>query len=452
MSILPPNFHRQLYNAFDPFRPLEAGDKAYVECQKVRGDGDVIVQLGTPIIFSNKLTYQLYTGHRGAGKSTELKRLKKHLEDRNFHVVYFAAGDDLDEEDIQYTDILLACTRYLLEDLKDKADVSPLVDWLKNRWTALKDLALTDISFDKISLEVGISQFAKVMAVMRESPNTRQAIQQEFEKHTSSLIDELNKFIDSARKEFGNDCSGIVVIADNLDRIALVFDQASQRTNHDQIFIDRSEQLRRLECHMIYTVPISMVYSDRATVLEDRFAGIQSLPMVMTHTRDENIYQDGINKLKELVEKRINLVDSQASSSDVFEDDAVFTNLCFQSGGHVRNLVLLVRIALERTGQLPISKKAALRAIAEMRNTYRKGINDDEWPILAKVHLSKHKSNNYECNKLLFNRSILEYHLVDDNDIKPWYDVHPLILDIEEFQQAIEKEKKPKSEHGEDKQ
>ncbi|MFM8294227.1 MAG: P-loop NTPase fold protein [Microcystaceae cyanobacterium] len=408
------------------------------------------MQLGNPIILSNGLTYQLYTGHRGAGKSTELKRLKKHLENSNFHVVYFAAGDDLDEEDIQYTDILLACTRYLLEDLKNKADVSPLVNWLENRWTALKDLALTEITFDKINLEVGIAQFAKVMAVMRESPSTRQSIQQEFEKHTSSLIDELNKFIDSAKKELDNNCFGIVVIADNLDRIALVFDQASQRSNHDQIFIDRSEQLRRLKCHMIYTVPISMAYSDRATILEDRFAGIQSLPMVMTHTPDESIYPDGINKLKELVEKRINLVDYQASSTDVFENDAVFINLCFQSGGHVRNLVLLVRIALERTGKLPISKKAALRAIAEMRNTYRKGINDDEWPILAKVHLSKHKSNNYQCNKLLFNRSILEYHLVEDNDIKPWYDVHPLILDIEEFQQALEKEKNLKSQDGEE--
>ncbi|MEG4091819.1 hypothetical protein [Microcoleus sp. Pol12B4] len=30
-----------LYNAFDPFYPLPAGDPQYVDCREVRGDGDI---------------------------------------------------------------------------------------------------------------------------------------------------------------------------------------------------------------------------------------------------------------------------------------------------------------------------------------------------------------------------------------------------------------------------
>ncbi|OYE03092.1 P-loop NTPase fold protein [Nostoc sp. 'Peltigera membranacea cyanobiont' 232] len=439
---MPQDFHRQLYNMFNPFNPLEPGDLAYVDCQEVRGDGDIRMQLGNSIVLSDQLIYQLYTGHRGAGKSTELKRLKEYLEEKDFYVVYFAAGNDFEEEDIQHTDILLACTRYLIEALKDYANANPLVDWLKERWKSLEELASTEISFDQANIELGISQFAKVTAVMKSSPRTRNKIQQEVEKHTPSLIEELNKFIAQAKLKLADKYLGIVVIADNLDRIGIVFDQASQRSNHDQIFIDRSEQLKRLQCHMIYTVPISMVYSDRATILEDRFGLIQSLPMIMTHTPDGREYQRGIDKLKELIERRIQLISNKLTLSQVFEDEKILKNLCLMSGGHVRNLVLLIRTALERTLTLPVSEKTAQRAITEMRNTYRKAINENEWQILAKVYLSKEKSNNYDYHKLLFHRCILEYHLIEAYNIKPWYNIHPLICDIEEFQRALEKEKK----------
>ena len=43
--------------------------------------------------------------------------------------------------------------------------------------------------------------------------------------------------------------------------------QESGRTNHEEIFIDRSEQLKALDCHLVYTVPISLLYSDQAVEL-----------------------------------------------------------------------------------------------------------------------------------------------------------------------------------------
>ena len=114
-----PELLTNIYNAFDPFRPLPAGDPTYIDCREVRGDGDILLDLGNRIKLSKENTCQLYSGHRGAGKSTELLRLKQFLEEKNFYVVYFAADEeDIDSEDAQYTDILLACTRHILEGLK----------------------------------------------------------------------------------------------------------------------------------------------------------------------------------------------------------------------------------------------------------------------------------------------------------------------------------------------
>jgi hypothetical protein len=109
---------KNLYNAFDPFRPFTRRRPKLCRLSGSAGDGDILEDLGNRLQLSNQKTCQLYSGHRGAGKSTELLRLKHSLEKQKFYVVYFAADEeDIESEDAQYTDILLACTRHILEDL-----------------------------------------------------------------------------------------------------------------------------------------------------------------------------------------------------------------------------------------------------------------------------------------------------------------------------------------------
>lgn len=156
----------EMYNAFIP-TPLQPGDPAYVDCRAVRGDEDVVQDLGRTVRRSRDLTYQLYSGYRGSGKTTELLRLKKHLEDLSHVVVYFAADEaDLSVQDAQHTDILLACTRHLLRGLKE-ANPAPILNWLKARLQDLKEVMLTEINIEDINLEVGLQEFAKLTAAVR---------------------------------------------------------------------------------------------------------------------------------------------------------------------------------------------------------------------------------------------------------------------------------------------
>jgi hypothetical protein len=247
---------KDLYSAFNPSSPLPAGDPQYVDCQEVRGDDNIILDLGRKIELSTQMTCQLYAGHRGAGKSTELLRLEQYLKEQGYFVVYFAADEqDINPEDTEYTDILLACTRHFLEAIKD-ADTKPLRDWMKNRWDDLKDLALSEVSFDKLTLELQISQFAKLTANVRNEPSLRQKIREKVNPYTLTLIEALNEFIVNAKKKLPAKYSQLAVIADNLDRIVPFSKDAGGRTNLDEIFLDRSEQLKALDCHIVYTVPI----------------------------------------------------------------------------------------------------------------------------------------------------------------------------------------------------
>jgi len=427
-----------LYNAFDPFYPLPAGDPQYVDCREVRGDGDIIEDLGRKIKLSQRMTCQLYAGHRGAGKSTELLRLQEYLQNQGCFVVYFAADDeDINPEDTEYTDILLACTRHLLESLRN-ANSKPLRDWMRDRWEDVKDLALTEVSFETLSLESQIAQFAKLTANVRTVPSLRQKIRDKINPHTMTLIDALNEFIGDAKKNLPDKSSQLAVIADNLDRI-VPFSQDGKRSNLDEIFLDRTEQLKALDCHVIYTIPISMVYSNRATELINNYNDPQVLPMIMVQNPDGSTNEAGLAKIKELIEKRVKQVNpDQSLETGVFDSRETLERLCLMSGGHVRNLLLMMQEAITRTEDLPITAKAAQRAITQARDVYRRTPEEGEWQILAKVSQTQRILNDEQHRNLLFSRCILEYRYYDEEgEMQPWYDVHPLIKGIKQFKDSL---------------
>ena len=384
----------------------------------------------------------MYAGHRGAGKSTELLRLEKHLTAQGYFVVYFAADEqDINPEDTEYTDILLACTRHLLETIKD-ADSKPLLDWMKNRWNDLKDLALTEVSFETLSLEMQIAQFSKLTANVRTEPSLRQKIREKVNPYTTTLLEALNQFIRDATKKLPTQYSQLAIIADNLDRIVPFSKDGGQRSNLDEIFLDRSEQLKALDCHVVYTVPISMVHSNRAADLSNNYNNApQVLPMIMLRNPSGEVNQAGLAKMKEVIEKRVKQAAPDLSlelETEWFDTSKTLEKLCLMSGGHVRILLSMLQEAINRTQELPITAKAAQRAITNLRDIYRRTADKDDWAILAKVSVSRRIVHDELHRKLLFNRCILEYRYYDDEGEKqPWYDVHPLIKDIQEFKEAV---------------
>jgi len=415
----------EMYNAFAP-TPLQPGDPAYVDCRAVRGDEDVVKDLGRTVRRSQSFTYQLYSGYRGSGKTTELLRLKKDLEDRGHLVVYFAADEeDISVQDAQYTDILLACTRHLLRGLK-KANPDPILNWLKGRLKDLKDVMLTEIDIDKVNLEVGLKEFAKLTAAVRTKPGQRQQIRERLEPHTETLIEAFNDFVKDGSSHL-SEKTKLLVIADNLDRIVPIFKEHG-RSNHEEIFLDRYEQLKALNCHIIYTVPISMIYSRWATELKDNYGIPQVLPSIMVRQENGEPYDQGLEILQKVIQRRIPLSLQEALITDVFESEAVLREMCLMSGGYVRDLVQLMQQAITKTDELPIRARAVQRAGDALRDVYRRAVEEEQWDVLRELHKSKKIENEQMERSLLFSRCMLEYRYFDDNgDKHTWYDVHPLL-------------------------
>ena len=80
---------KKYYNLCDPYEPLKPDDKRNVDldCFGEEGGRPVrgikwVDRLLNEIMFSDKPTYKLFTGHRGSGKTTEFEKLKAQLYNR----------------------------------------------------------------------------------------------------------------------------------------------------------------------------------------------------------------------------------------------------------------------------------------------------------------------------------------------------------------------------------
>lgn len=434
---------REVFNAVDPARPLQSGDPRYVDSTAVRGNEDVVTALYETITWSESVTTQLFTGHRGCGKSTELLRLKECLEQADYAVVYFEADHVIDLNNLVYTDLLIAMTRQLHASLPE-IGVKPNHRLLDDVLAWFAEVVYEENNLDEVKAELAgefklsfpdlISPFAQMMAritgQIKTSAQSRKQVRQHLEPQITQLIANINlllRDVDVKLRKKGK--QGLVLIIDNLDRIPFrTLSDDGRRNSHDALYIENGEQLRDLHCNLIYSVPIAMFYSPHAPVLENIFPDNFIMPMIKTRDRNGQPYADGEAIMRTILERRIVL-------DEIFEQ-AALERLCKASGGHPRDLMTLVRYACRYAQpRYPkaIDVAAAERAIGRLVNGYGRMIPEEHIPLLAQVHLSKQIQNDNAHRLMLHNLSVLEY----INGSPPWHDVHPAVLRLPKFQEAL---------------
>jgi hypothetical protein len=446
---------RKVMSAFEPLRP--ARSDTYVDCSSVRGDWDIVVELGSKIVDSEEFTCQLFSGHKGSGKSTELiRRLNDHLSDQGFLVVYFAADNgDLEPGDVQYEDILLSCVINILKTVPTPPvqQSHSLVGWVQQNWEWIKQFIPEQSNLEEIKVEANLV-FVKLIATLKTDPDRRKAIRKKVNEHTSTLLEALNEFIDHAQANLPiQQERGIVLIVDSLDRVLSVEDE--KRQNWRDIYINRSVLMRGLHCHVIYTVDVALVYSNTESELRERYGSSLILPMItVRHHLDNRVNQAGIDILRQLVQKRIAAIDPKlvanldgtdpnSGEPAIFASPEILETLCLMSGGRVRALMHLVQDSLKYNGlDLTITEKSMHRALQELSNSYSNEIDNHQWENIARIAMLQDKttvSNNTENFALLRSGHLLEYRYYQGDKLDVWRNVHPLITICPKFKEAMKK-------------
>jgi AAA ATPase domain len=442
----------QFYKACNPSYTLAVANpedrQYYIDFSPVRG-GQIVEQLERTIsrLSPDEPTCQLFTGHIGCGKSTELLRLQAELEKQGFYVVYFESSKDLDMADVDITEILLSVARQVSESiekmkiklqptgfkalLKGVADVFQTQIDLKGEAT-LPGVGSINASTDgEFSLALGIG---KITAKAKDAPNLRSELRQYLEPRTNVILDALNnELLGPANQELKRQGKqGLVVIIDNLDRIHLCV-KPTGRLQPEYLFVDRGEQLARLNCHVVYTIPLVLIFSNDLGQLTNRF-GVDPkvLPMVPVLFRDASECEDGVELLRQMVLARafptVNPIERYALIGKIFDSPETLDRLCRVSGGHVRNLLQLLYSCLQKQDP-PLSRENLENVIIQRRHQLTLAIEPDEWELLRQVAATKTVSGETKYQTLLRSLWVFEYRYGEDY----WFDINPILANAKEL-------------------
>ena len=422
---------KRFYRACNPARTLDYSDpedrRCYIDFTEVRS-GNMIRELMRTITFSDDPTCQLFSGHIGCGKSTELLRLKAELEADGYHVVCFVSSEDLDMGDVDITDILFVITRKISDSLA-AVGVSVQPGYFSKLFGEIKDLLQTEIDLSAgAELSVGL---AKITAKTKQSANTRSLLRDRLESRTDNIIAAINDEViqPAVEKLKAAGKEGLVVIVDNLDRIHDV-QKTTKHTQSEYIFFDRGEQLKALNRHMVYTIPLTLIFANDANVLSSRF-GVRPkvLSMVPTRHRDGRAYDKGLQLLKEMVLARafrdLDAEERLASVDQVLQEPAMLDRLREISGGHVRNLLGFLFSCLQKEDP-PFSRETLEEVVKEATDDIMRKITQDEWDLLRRVVTAQKVAGEQEHDTLLRGMFVFEYH---DPEHGMWYDANPLLKD-----------------------
>ena len=459
------NFSR-FFRVCNPSKTLNLGkaedQQYYIDFSEVRGS-NIIRELRRTITFSeDEPTCQLFTGHMGCGKSTELSRLKRELEEEGYHVVYFESSNDLDLADVEISDILLTIARQVIQSLEQakirlqptrfQSLVQGAAKLLNSEVTGLKvnvpelqaggvgvrmadDIGIGIISNDdEYSLGFGIGE---ITTKAKNSKDIRSLLRQHLEPRVNNIVEAINtELIEPAQKQLQKQGkAGLVVIVDNLDRIHNK-PKSRERNQPEYLFVDQGEYLNQLKCHMVYTIPLILAFSNDQENLRNRFGSEHLLlPMVQVQEKDGSPSDAGIALLRQMVlarafphvepEQRLSLI------TKVFDSPQTLDRLCLVSGGHVRNLLVLLRNCL-RKDEPPLSRNLVESVISQRRNELSRAITPDEWELLRHVAENRTVRGEEEYQILLKSLFVFEY----CNDHGCWYNVNPVLADAKELKET----------------
>ncbi len=418
--------------------PLESDDPRFVDTSRARGPEFNYNALLKPLGINPKnwelmvepeqQRYMLFCGHRGCGKSTELRRIARHLNDpERFFVVSLDALVSLDINNLQYTDILLALARRLLERLEqaevvvDPVFTHNLENWFVERierHDKTKEFAAEAKA--GIKAEGGIPLLAKLFTEITTAVRTNSTYKEELRKvtknHFSQFADAFNQLIRAARDAVKRQGLGqaILFVVDGADRL-------NQEDSH-RFFIADAYQLQTIQGLFIYCAPIHLIYEHGQ--INQIFPHSFKLPMVKLNERDGSRVKRGYRTLRELIYRR--------AHPDLFESEASLDRLIQHSGGHPRDLLRLLGYAFNAADGERFDAVAIDKAIKQLATDYRRLLDAEDYPRLVTIDTHPDEDHNDErSRKLLYDLALLEYNSY-------WWQSHPTIRTLPGYLKAAE--------------
>lgn len=371
----------------------------------------------------DRMSAQLFAGFRGTGKSTELARLAERLrETKKFAVLEIRAD--------AWFHMGAAPTAYelglvLVGAMADLAEVQLNLDVFKKKsgWARIETF-LGEIQGTEATLKLGLADLKFAF----------RATGGEFRAQLASLLgdkpEKLRAFVHGAVLELATKLppeQQLVVLVDGLEKFQVGPEQiATVYRQVTDLFQQQHLLLRLPRCHVVYTVP---PYLEAVNVRVGEYYGgrVRMLPSVRVHGRqpERAPYAPGIRALLTMVGHRVDL---ERMFGACWQDCT--RALILASGGHVRDLLMLVRetVLAGFDVPLPLGMSQVEQAIA----VWRTGPGGHPWPpgmlqLLHQIDQDQRLTQMPDGDLSAFAQAMDQFLVLAYRNGETWYDVHPLV-------------------------
>jgi hypothetical protein len=414
---------------------------------KVRG-GDKVANmaLGLERSWGADFYKAFLIGHPGVGKSTELTRLVEKMSGR-FRAIRFQVTEDLDPGNFKAFDVLLLMMIKIVEETARPVEdggagkfppeglLQAIVDWFaaeettvtRSRTTAIE--ASAGVGPPAISLWQKVTGlFANLKGEMKYSADRGTKIVEYRLLRVSTLINLVNKLL--------ADCSDLLRMATNREWLFIGenFDRPEIPTRLvEDFFLTHAHILRDIQVHTIFSIPIGLVYSERATQLPCPTDRIHIVPDTPVFNRHHEASKEGRSALREVLAARV--------SPKLFEGDQM-KRVIVASGGNLRDLLAMVKLAadsaiLRRSPKGTIGKRDVDSAINGLRTDYQRKLGVGAFDV-AKLTYPEKAARLVDIynqdpdaqipDPVLY--SLLNARAVQEFNGERWFGVHPVVVDI----------------------
>jgi hypothetical protein len=368
------------------------------------------------------------------GKSTQVRKILADLRPTGLEAVFVDPLAELDQSTLTFGDLILLAVQGVTDWLeKQGLDIPVEAAELVQKWFAEELLGESHAREILGSIEaeaksaIGIPFLAKLTARLRgtlESDSVyRREIRQRIDRNQEELLDHANGFFDAARhsltKRSGMDA-----------RLCLVFDNLEKIGNRDLVadaVLRRADDWHRLRCDLLFFFDPADQYFPHRVRVGERFDTV-AMPMLPIRGREDEpmqLREEAVAAIRAFLEARMDLMSVFA------EVEPALRFLTSRSGGRLRDVMHLARAACERASGDLISMADLESASKYVASTLVTNAMPDHWPRLAEIHRTKQVANRED------DAFFLQHSLVLDYNGEPWWDVHPLVMGDERFQNAL---------------
>ena len=408
-------------------QPLGPSDERYIPLYNNAEDsGDDPVELMSRAIeWTPGGSVQLLSGFRGAGKSTELRRLERNLREKGYKVFRCDIEDYLNlSVPVDVSDFLMAVSG-AFSDAIDRAELSGVRNTHQSYWARLVGF-LNRIEFGGASATLG-SDFASmtIQANLRSDPSFKSRLQEHMSGHLGALVNDVREYFESSVSNLqtpNQTDREVVLLVDSIEHFRGTFINAQDvQSSVETLFVSHAERLHLPHLHVVYTVPpyLKVRYSNLGALYAP--GGVHVLPALKLRSKDGAVHKRGYDAMEQIVAARGNW-------ETLLGQRSALDKLIHFSGGHLRDLLRLLGEVLRRATVLPVPEKTLTASIDQLRTEFLPIAEDDaRW--LAEISKS-HQTALPSAEHLPTLARFFDTHLaLCYRNGEEWYDVHPLIFE-----------------------